>query len=78
VSGTGSNVSDRPKVTLALVSSSMSAAMSTASSVKSSSSAGGLRAWTSQPVSAATSKESDALYRKVGTGSQATGHRVFK
>ena len=75
MSGTGSNVSDRPKVTRALVS---SAAMSTASSVKSSSSAGGLRAWTSQPVSATTSKESDALYRKVGIGSQATGHRVFK
>jgi len=63
--GTGLNV-DRSKASRALGSSNPSTAMSTASSVKSSSSTGGLRSWTSQAISAATSKESDSLYRKVG------------
>ena len=58
--GTVSNV-DRAKAARAVVGSSTLAACTGASSLS-----GDLRAWTSQAISAATGKQSDAIHRKVG------------
>ena len=63
--GTGSNV-DRAKASRVLAGTNTTAAFSGSSSTKSCLS-GDLRAWTSQTISAATSKESDGIYRKVGS-----------
>ena len=62
---TGSNV-NRANVSRVLAGSSPSTSLVGSSSLKSSCLSGDLRAWTAKAISAATCKDSDSIYRRVG------------